>query len=383
MAIYRKANRKILKFDPLTYGYSNARIRAMRPHLLSKKQAEDLLKIKTNAAVAEYLSRTAYGQDFANMPHDINDEERIDMAVSKNFARTMQKILKIAPEENRDILLAFLARYDIHNIKAILFSKSLSKSNEEIHKLLIPAGSIRQESLKSMIEAKNPNEFYSLLQKSDFGSRFLSSSLAKGISKEKMALVFSSPQDHGKELAEFIHALDVYYYKMVSEVVCTKIDKETETVFSLLKTETDSKNIITAMRLKKNGAGWETIMKHMVDGGNFTRKQLEEIAKSQDAHAIVSAVSKYFISNIGKEEFATAEERFKKDGQISHFEVVFERAIGRKSLKALRHSMMSIGAIVGFLLLKEEEMNNIHKIVRAKTLGVPEDKVAEMLVFAN
>ena len=32
-----------LSFKPLIYGYSNARVRAMRPQLLSRRQAEDLL----------------------------------------------------------------------------------------------------------------------------------------------------------------------------------------------------------------------------------------------------------------------------------------------------------------------------------------------------
>jgi len=53
-------------FRPLVYGYSNARVRAMRPHLLSRRQAEDMLKVKTNAAVAEYLSRTIYRKSCPN-----------------------------------------------------------------------------------------------------------------------------------------------------------------------------------------------------------------------------------------------------------------------------------------------------------------------------
>ena len=55
--------------------------------------------------------------------------------------------------------------------------------------------------------------------------------------------------------------------------------------------------------------------------------------------------------------------------------------MARRSLKALRTSIMSIGAIVGFLFLKEGEMSNIQKIVRGKALGLPAEKVSQMLVF--
>jgi len=45
--------------------------------------------------------------------------------------------------------------------------------------------------------------------------------------------------------------------------------------------------------------------------------------------------------------------------------------------------MMSIGAIAGFLFLKEEEMNNIRKIVRGKALGLPAERIAEMLILVG
>jgi len=38
---------------------------------------------------------------------------------------------------------------------------------------------------------------------------------------------------------------------------------------------------------------------------------------------------------------------------------------------------------VGFLLLKELEMDNIEKIVNGKALGVPPERVAEMLVLVG
>ena len=98
---------------------------------------------------------------------------------------------------------------------------------------------------------------------------------------------------------------------------------------------------------------------------------------------IAAQASSFFASATGRNEFAAAEKRFKEDGQLSHFEVVFEHSIARRSLHALRRSQMSIGAIVGFLLLKEEEMNNIRKIVRGKALGLPMERIAEMLVLVG
>ena len=113
-------------------------------------------------------------------------------------------------------------------------------------------------------------------------------------------------------------------------------------------------------------------------------RQTIEASAAKDVPDIASLASPFFfLSATGREEFAAAEQSYRQDGQLSHFEVVFERSLARKSLHALRRSMMSIGTIVGFLFLKEEEMRNIQKIVRGKELGMPPEKIAEMLIFVG
>ena len=82
-------------------------------------------------------------------------------------------------------------------------------------------------------------------------------------------------------------------------------------------------------------------------------------------------------------KFSEAEKLYAADKQLSHFEVVFEKSIARRSLKAMYRSVMSIGALVGMLFLKEEEMHNIQKIVRGKALGLPSEKVSGMLVLVG
>jgi vacuolar-type H+-ATPase subunit C/Vma6 len=72
----------------------------MRSGLLSARQAEDLLKLHSSAAIAEYLTRTHFREDFSGIPPKMNDEERVETAVGKNFARTAQKLLRITPEKS-------------------------------------------------------------------------------------------------------------------------------------------------------------------------------------------------------------------------------------------------------------------------------------------
>ena len=364
----------------LTYGYSNARVRAMRTHLLTRRQAEDLLRVNTNAAVIEYLSRTAYKNDFSGMPHKITDEERVEMGVSRNFARTAQKLLKITPAKGRPMVAAFLNRYDVHNIKTLLLAKKLGKPREETQSMLVMAGSITPKEMNAMLSAKNADDFYTSLRGTVFGEKFFISASMRNIPKEQIKALFQNPNSDAAKLDMFLSALDFYYYEMASNVM-TNGEKEAQVIAALLSFEADAKNIMTILRLKRGDVDKKTIMTHMVGGGGISRARLEKIASGKDVHESAQLASAFFMSKTGKDDFAAAEQMYKKDGQLSNFEVVFERSIARRSLHALKRSIMSIGAIVGFLFLKEEEMQNIQKIVRGKALGLTAERVSQMLVF--
>ena len=364
----------------LTYGYSNARVRAMRTHLLARRQADDLLRVNTNAAVIEYLSRTTYKNDFSGMPHTTTDEERVEMGVSRNFAKTAQKLLKITPARGKPMVAAFLNRYDVHNIKTIMLAKKLGRQKEETQAMLIPAGSMTPKELSAMLSAKSADDFYTVLRGTAFGEKFFISASMRNIPKEQIKALFQNPNSDAAKLDMFMSALDFYYYEMASNVMAGG-EKEAQVIVALLSFEADAKNIMTVLRLKRGGADKKTIMTHMVGGGRISKARLEKIAAGKDVHESAQTASVFFMSKTGRDDFVAAEQLYKKDGQLSHFEVVFERSIARRSLHALKRSIMSIGAIVGFLFLKEEEMHNIQKIVRGKALGLPAEKVSQMLIF--
>ena len=385
MAIYSGIAEKLKQlatFRPLVYGYSNARVRAMRTALLSRRQAEDLLKVRTNAAVAEYLGRTGYREDFTGMPASINDEDRVEMAVSRNFARTAQKIIEITPKQSKGTLRAFLGRYDVHNLKTILLARKLGRGKEETRRMLIPAGSLSGAELERMLSAKSADELYEAIRVSGFGARFFSSASIRHIPKAQIRAVLQQPDSNTAKLDMLLSALDSYYYEVAS-LAANGGQADAGILLNLIRSEADAKNVITIMRMKKGGAEKRAITKSMVAGGNFTHRQLENMAEAKDFREVAKLASGFFISETGRGEFAAAEKLYNADGQLSHFEVVFEGSIARRSLKVLRRSMMSIGAIAGFLFLKEEEMNNIRKIVRGKALGLSPEKVSEMLILVG
>jgi V/A-type H+-transporting ATPase subunit C len=222
----------------LDYGYANARVHAMRTHLLSERFADDLLKLKTNAAVAEYLSRTAYRDDFAGMGANVDDESRVELAVSRNFARTGAKLLRITPKASRMALEAFLYRYDIHNLKTILLARKLGKARQETESMLLMAGSLGKDELFGLLSAKSSDELYDAIRGTRIGARFLSSGSVRGISRAQIKSAFSNPQEGRLDL--LMAALDSYYYEAAASAI-SPVEKDAKTIIGLLRFETDSK----------------------------------------------------------------------------------------------------------------------------------------------
>jgi V/A-type H+-transporting ATPase subunit C len=371
-----------LTFKPLVFGYSNARVRAMRTALLSRRQAEDLLKIRSVAGIEEYLMKTPYREDFSHMPRGLSEAKRVELAASRNFARTAQKLIRITPKQSLPSLMAFLGRYDIHNLKAILLSKKLGKPPSEIEHLIIQAGSLSFEDLSRLISSKSAASFYEAMRSTKFGLELLNSVSLRHIPKERIRMAISKPGFEELPVDLLLAAMDAYYYELAAKFAHMG-DKESLEIARLLSAEADAKNILSILRLKKSGAGKKEIQMSIVKGsGQFSRVQLEKLIEAKDAAEAARLASDFFASSAGKEAFEAAEGLFAKDGRLSHLEIAFENSIARKSLKLLRRSMLSLGTIIGFLLLKEEEMNNIRKIVRGKQLSLPPEKIEEMLVFA-
>ena len=49
---------------------------------------------------------------------------------------------------------------------------------------------------------------------------------------------------------------------------------------------------------------------------------------------------------------------------------------------SLRTSVLSLGALIALLMLKEVEVKNVRKIVRGKEFGVPIEEIRESLIVA-
>ncbi|MFZ5501816.1 MAG: V-type ATPase subunit, partial [Candidatus Micrarchaeota archaeon] len=131
-----------------------------------------------------------------------------------------------------------------------------------------------------------------------------------------------------------------------------------------------AKNILIIERMKKHGIARERIVDGLIKGGTLPPALIEKILDAKDMQAVLALV---------RSKFRGIELKEGKAG-MADLEIALEKSIAAQKVTAFHRSALSVGVIIGFLLLKEEEMNNLRKIAKGKAFELPESEIRDMIV---
>ncbi|VVB99560.1 V-type ATP synthase subunit C [uncultured archaeon] len=350
--------RSSLMYRVMAFGYANARVKAMKQGLLSQREMDTLMAAKGVGEVFAALEKTSYRQDLvASALREKSLADQIELAATKNFSAVLRRIVRITPKEAKGMVLALFDRYEINNIKIVLLAKHLGQNREQYNQFLMEIGILSRGKFAKMLEAKGVRETVIELAGTPYG-KVLSKAMKE----------YEKDRDTGHMLS----ALDNYYYARLSGAGAGPFWDE-RAIMKMLKAQADAKNISSILRSKKEGFGEERIMKGVMFTGNMGRERLRQAAGAKN----VEESAKLLDRGLG---LSKAMESFRKTGSLIPVETAAEKGVAKKGLKILRNSVLSIGAIVGLVLLKEEEVSNIRKIVRAKEFSLPMEQLQEMIV---
>lgn len=342
----------------ITLGYANARVKAMKQGLLSQKETQALAEAAGMEELYSLLERTQYRQDLVSSAlREKTLADQMELACTRNFSRTLAKILKFSPKKIREKITGMFEKYEVNNIKTVLISKHLGEPKERVNHLLVETGILSRAATAKMLDAKGLKEAVAALSGTIYGTV-----LEKSMKK----------YDKEKDIAILLACLDDYYYRKLPHIAKNPYGDE-KIILGMLKAQVDAKNISNVLRGKKEGHKEEKIAETIIPGGNIGKDRLMQAAASKSAEDAAKVFEKDF--RLGK-----AIEAFRNSGSLIPIEVEVEKSIAKRGLGLLRASVLSIGAIAGFLFLKEEEASNIRKILRAKEFNLPAEKIREMIV---
>jgi V/A-type H+-transporting ATPase subunit C len=357
-----------LESRALKYGFSNARVKAMKGLLLSQAALDELIKVSTIDAMVELLQRTDYRSDLLAKSIDYSNSELIELAAGSNFVRMVTKLKSFTPKSDIPAVKALLRKWDLLNLKTIVNAKQLGKTYSEIKPFVFPAGDLSEKDFEEIANAE-PEAIFNEIRKTQLGSEMLSTSTA--LFSKHMWDTFRNALKNLNTFRQVETILDAYTYLFMDKALSEVAGPDADHIRRILKKEIDAKNILIIERLKKRDYSPEKISNYLIRGGTMSRNFIRSIIEAKDlGQAIQIAKSKFRRLHL-------------KEGEItlSDLEIALEKALAAEKTLAFHRSVLSVGVILGFLLLKEEEINNLRKIAKGKEYGIPENEIREMLVI--
>jgi len=343
------------------YSYVTARVKGKKSLLISKDNYPKLLLMDLNE-IGRFLGETQYKVEMTELATKYDGVNLIELGTSKNLARVFTDILEYSKGELRELLERYLMRWDMWNIKTVLRGKFYGASVEEIQEDIVAAGKFSEEYINTLISLETVEDVLKELK-----------------SREGLVIPDEIVADYNetKTLAPLEDYLDKIYYEEV--LACVKCRDKAERLFKqFLKREVDITNLMTLMKLKKEGLAPEHPEKYFIEGGEeLDVKSLVGLIRIESMDQLVSELTKYSYYADIKE----ALEEFKQTGSLSPVGLALQRELLRSSEKFSHIYPLSILPILDFMLRKKQEVDNIRIIARCKESDLGPDQIKKLLVM--
>lgn len=337
----------------------------MRGLLIRDQELEEMLRVKSVAAMTELLRRTSYRQDL-DSAGGYSGSEAVEIAAARNFSRVAKKILSFTPKDDLPAVCALLKKWDLLNVKMIVHAKATGVKAERIMPYLFAAGSLGERDLEQLARADG-GDLFAALKKTAIGKEMVS--LSSTAFSRHMREVFNNALKNMDSFLQVESILDAYTYLFMDQGLAMVGGREIAGIRRMLKKEIDAKNLMIIERLKARRFSGGEIGKYLIKGGTLGRRAIEKLSEAKERQQVLAII---------RQKFRGIE--LGDDYDLPQLEIALEKALAREKHGIFRRSMLSIGVIMGFLLIKEEEINNLRKIAKAKEAGIPEDEVRKMLV---
>jgi len=338
------------------YPYTYLRTIVMKKALLAKQDYDKILKM-TPDQIGKYLEDFEYKKEVDELAMEYHGIELIERTLQLNLRNKFDKLLKISPSDLRLLIIIYLRRYDIHNIKTIMRGKFSNMQPELIKKYMLPASTKDSAYFDKLLLQKNLEDVFSQL---DFIEE-----------KDSRAAI-----DHFKasgSLALIENVLDRYYFNFVFSQL-RYLTMEGRLYKRFLLNELDTFNIKLLLRLKAKNMPEQAIKELIFSVGTIKKEEIDKMIKSDFVN---------IIKELENTDFREIAEKYSKlSGKMSFtdLEVDLDKFLLGQSKKLIRQHPMGVDVILGYMFLKDIEVKNLTRIIKAKQLHMPEEFIEKIIV---
>jgi V/A-type H+-transporting ATPase subunit C len=338
------------------FEYGNARLRAMRSHLLSPGEIIRMTEVRDLAELISILIKTPYQRSLEITLALTNDLDGIFEALRRNFIDSIAGICSFYQENERRLVDLLLTTYDLHNLKTVLRGLSHHSTSAEIEASLLPVGKMSEIMLGQLLHASSPREAVDIL-----------ATISHPLAQPLLILRAEHP---GADLSEMELALDRWRFSEISRFAKEQPDGSAS-ILATLHLETDLFNLLAVLRFVQ-APNERQVIKTYLEKNSFAALfpglgavSIECLKQAYTARNIKSAVA--LLMDAGPTWAQALEAGLRVYEQTNRLSEI-EKSLRRHQLRwhswQIAKDPLGIGVVIGYLALKTNEINNLRRIAR-------------------
>ncbi len=347
------------------YSYPYARARTIESQLLKQDVYDKLINSRDINEITSYLMETHYRDYLNTFGSKYSGVDLIEISINSFITRISRIILNMTPRMSLDAVRAYVAKYDISNIKVIFSSKILGKPIKESEMFLLSESDIPV----GIVAGSLNNEDFKILMNEDIEGaiKYLLKFPYGRILMENMESFKKS-----NDIGELLISLDLFYYRNLKEKV--KIFMGNELPFlKLIENQIDARNIMTIIRALSLNIPGNEIKNYIIDGGSLNFQKLEDVSRSNTIDEVVEKLRDHY-------DLSSALEAYKLEKDLKEFEIQLDKYIIEKNIHGFRIVSPGLSSIIGLMLMFETERENIRRIAYSKLYGLSNERIKTLLV---
>ncbi len=345
------------------YGYSSARVKAMEARLIGKKTMQEIMNAKDASSQIALLFQSDYKNDLESFGGLSIKQELIDFALSKNLAKSTGKLVQITPTTERKLIRAIVGKWGLYNVKIAIEAKERKADYDSIARYIIDFGRYNATAVK---EAMREDSVEGMLNKFLINSPY-PAALHDALEAYKKT----------KSAIDAAAAIDKSYYKELGKTIIGLRIIHNEPA-QVLKMDIDMKNLLILIKAKRAGLKFSDIADNMIERGNMNAHDLEQLYNgSKDIETMVAQIKTYDLKN------ALDVYKGSKRKQLLIFEIGMRNSIFNNSMRLLKHSILSFGAILVYAYMKEIEVFTLRILIQGRIYGLSREELERLIVWKN
>ena len=342
-----------------SFGLPYGTLKVTKTQFLQRKDYEDMYRLSGPEDFVSFINAHGYSEDIA----ESSDYKGLDLLESANnlhLAKMNRRALAVTPQNGKDLIVSFLTKWDIQNIKTILVSKNLDLKIEESTLYLVSESNTQLGVFAGLLDR---NDYHNLIAMDNVDD-IISYTLKFGYGKALLA--YMDEYRKSNNIATLLLSLDLYYFDLMKERFRFYSGSEGP-IFRFIKKTIDIKNIMTILKFIEFRAN-HNVSNYLLTGGTLTSQTIDDLSKSTDVEEFSQKIKGY-------SDFSKGFDFYKRKGSLVGIEGELNRNLYWEFVNIMEMSALSLNNIIAFLLRAEAEWKDIRNLAFSRFYAIDDETI--------